>query len=788
MATTLPGRPWIVVMAVTFVIAVTWSAAGGAPATPATGRAIEASVKPGKPFVEYATTTLGDIPPLPIDAPLDRFGGLESRRATASGFFRAERIDGRWWLVDPDGAVFISRGMNSISPVRTDGGREALDRLFGTQRRWADAATSQLRAAGFNTAGAWSAHDLLDEAPQPLVATRLWSFMSAYGKKRGGTFMQAGHVGYPGDCPFIFDSEFPEFCAEHARQLATHRDDPLLLGHFSDNEMPWSRAMLENYLRLPANDPGHAAARDWLAARRGGAAPAAGEITDADRSAFLEFAVDHYLAIVAAAIRGVDPNHLFLGVRLHEPVFDLPEVFRAAGRHCDVICVNYYRVWTPDEEQMAMWARESGRPFMVTEHYAKGADSGLGNTGGAGWLVRGQRDRGLFYQNFAIGLLQTRNCVGWHWHRYADNDPDDKNVDPSNRDSNKGIVSSRYVPWSPVIEEMTALNQRVYGIADRFDGRVSAGDRAAAEKPAEQKSTAEKAAAETAPERKPAEKKPAEKKRERTVVFPDDVRVERDVAYLQADRKQKADLYFPLEMPKDRRLPAVIIIHGGGFNDGDKDRRREITIGSHLARKGYVGMSIDYLLWSKGIQKPTWPRNLQDAKTAVRWLRHHADRLGIDPDRIGVIGGSAGGNLAAMLAVTGPKDGLEPPGDEGTPASVQCAVDLYGVSDLMNYHDMKMFLKTREEDPESYRRASPISYCDAGDAPVLLIHGTGDDVVDVSQSRTFAAALAKGGVEHELIEIPAAPHTFDLDYEPFDVKGTVFRFLDTHLKGSKATR
>ena len=758
MASAGPGGQWIM------VAAVAWSAVSCPAASPTSGRTIEAAVKPGMPFVEHATTTLDELPPLPIDGPLDRFGGLEARRATPSGFFRVERILDRWWLVDPDGAVFISRGMNSIAPVRTDGGREALVRRFGSEGRWAAAATAQLREAGFNTAGAWSTHDLLDEAPQPLAATRLWSFMSAYGKKRGGTFMKAGHVGYPGNCPFIFDPEFPEFCAEHAAQLAEHRDDPLLLGHFSDNEMPWSRAMLENYLRLPDDDPGHAAARDWLNARRNGDAPAADGITAVDRSAFLEFAVDRYLSIVAAAVRAVDPHHLFLGVRLHEPVFDLPEVFRAAGRYSDVVCVNYYRAWTPDEEQMAMWARESGRPFMVTEHYAKGADSGLGNTGGAGWLVRAQRDRGLFYQNFALGLLRTRNCVGWHWHRYADNDPDDTKVDPSNRDSNKGIVTSRYVAWSPLIEEMTALNQRVYGIADTFDGRVSNADRPAASTPAAEK--------------------PAVKRKERTVVFPDDVRVERDVSYLPADRTQKADLYFPLEMPKDHRLPAVIIIHGGGFNDGDKDRRREVNIGSHLARNGYVGMSIDYLLWSKGIQQPTWPRNLQDAKTAVRWLRQHADRLGIDSDRIGVIGGSAGGNLAAMLAVTGPRDGLEPPARDEIPTSVRCAVNLYGAVDLMNYHDMKMFLKTREEDPESYRRASPISYCDSGDAPVMLIHGTGDTVVDVSQSRTFAAALAKGGVEHELIEIPGAPHTFDLDYEAFDVKAAVFRFLNHHLKAT----
>ena len=691
MVTAVLTRRWIAVASLAAL------AAGAAARAPASGRAVEAATKPGAPFLRRDTTILADLQPLPVDAPLDRFGGLKSRPASmATGFFHTQQLDGRWWLVDPDGAVFFSLGINSIAPVRTDGGREALTRLFGSERRWAEAATKQLRDAGFNTAGAWSAHELLDETPQPLPATRLWSFMSAYGKKRGGTFMQAGHVGYPGDCPFIFDAGFPGFCAEHARQLAKHRDDPLLLGHFSDNEMPWSRAMLENYLRLPADDPGHRAARDWLDDRRG--TESGGGVTDADRSAFLEFAVDRYLSIVAAAIRRVDPNHLFLGVRLHEPVFDLPEVFRAAGRHCDVICVNYYRVWTPAESQMAMWSRESGRPFMVTEHYAKGNDSGLGNTGGAGWLVRNQQDRGLFYQNFAIGLLRTRHCVGWHWHRYADNDPDDTKVDPSNRDSNKGIVSSRYEPWSPMIAEMTALNQRVYGLADAFDGRVSQPARPAAP-PADGQRM----------EDKPTGGRQAGKK-PRVVVFPDDVRVERDVAYLPADRKQRADLYYPLEMPKDRRLPAVIIIHGGGFNDGDKDRRREVNIGSHLARNGYVGMSIDYLLWSKGIQKPTWPRNLQDAKTAVRWLRQNADRLGIDPDRIGVIGGSAGGNLAAMLAVTGPKDGLEPPDGDDTPTRVRCAVDLYGVADLMNYHDIKMFLKTRQEDPESYRRASPTEY------------------------------------------------------------------------------
>ena len=445
--------------------------AGCAPAQ-AHEAVVEAATKPGEPFVAKATRTLADLPAIPEDGPLDRFGGLQSKQGKATGFFRTEKIDGRWWLVDPEGGRFISRGMNSVVPVPTRGGREALRKMFVDEPGWAAKTIGLLRAAGFNSTGAWSDHDLLRTVDPPLAECRLWSFMSSYGKKRGGTFMKPGHVGYPNDCPFIFDPEFVTFCDEHAAQLDAGKDDPWLLGHFSDNEMPWSRKFLENYLGLPESDPGHRAATAWLAERRKG--EPGGKISDADRIAFLEYAIDTYLGIVAAAIRKHDPNHLFLGVRFHEPTFDLAEVYRAAGRHCDIVSVNYYRAWTPDRDHMAMWDREAGKPFMVTEHYAKGADSGMGNTGGAGWLVKTQQDRGRFYQNFALGLLESRACVGWHWHRYADNDPTDQKVDPSNRDSNKGIVSARYEPWAPLIKELSAFNNRVYGIIDVLDARAMA--------------------------------------------------------------------------------------------------------------------------------------------------------------------------------------------------------------------------------------------------------------------------------------------------------------------------
>ncbi len=267
------------------------------------------------------------------------------------------------------------------------------------------------------------------------------------------------------------------------------------------------------------------------------------------------------------------------------------------------------------------------------------------------------------------------------------------------------------------------------------------------------------------------------------VPVPDDIRVEKDIAYLPAERKEKADLYFPKTLAPGAKLPAVIVIHGGGFNDGDKARQREISTCADLVRGGYAAMSINYKLWTKGTSKPTWPQCVLDAKTAVRWLRKNAAAHGIDPDRIAVLGGSAGGNLAAMLALTGPADGFDaaaPLADVS--ARVSCAIDLYGAVDLPNYHDMKMFFKTRAEDPAVYAKASPINYADKSDAPLLIIHGTADEVVNISQSITLAERLKAAGAEHEFITIPEAPHSFDLQPPQHDLRPVVLGFLDRHLK------
>jgi len=267
------------------------------------------------------------------------------------------------------------------------------------------------------------------------------------------------------------------------------------------------------------------------------------------------------------------------------------------------------------------------------------------------------------------------------------------------------------------------------------------------------------------------------------------VRIEKDVDYLGPDRAEKGDLYLPARPVAGKRYPAVLIIHGGGWSGGDKGAKREINIGTNLVLNGYIGFSINYVL-AKG--KPTWPQNLYDCKTAVRWLRKNADRLQIDPDHIGVIGGSAGGHLAAMVTLTGPESGLDPQGPYGEySCRVQAGVDLYGPADLMTWlpdrPGLGMLPATRAENPELYRLASPTTHADKNDPPLLILHGTADKTVAVDQSEVLAAALKKVGARHEILIIEDAPHSFHLQPKQRDLRPVVLGFFDRYLKpgGSK---
>lgn len=422
--------------------------------------------KPGKPWRTNLTETLRDAGPVAPVTNLTVYGGRADRRDKATGFFHTVQRDGRWWLVDPEGGLFLSIAMNSVSPLSTPGAKAALAERYGSTSNWADRVVGELRELGFNSTGNWSSDlvgrtgtNRIARCDQPPKGGLLAGFGKAVGVAKQGT----GHFDFEDDCLPVFGPAFAAYCASNCAALAARKDDPWLIGWFSDNELPVPK--IEGYLKLDATNavagPNRAEAEAWLKAR----GKTVKQLTDADRDAWAGHVFDRYLAVTTAAIRRHDPNHLCLGPRLHGRMKNSEACFRAAGRHLDVIAVNHYNIWQPGDET-AQWTRWSGKPVMITEWYAKGADSGMGNTTGAGWSVPTQRDRGLFYQTYTIGLLRQRNCVGWHWFKYQDNDPDAKNVDPSNLDSNKGIVDNRYKPYEPLQSAMRDLNHAAYGLAD----------------------------------------------------------------------------------------------------------------------------------------------------------------------------------------------------------------------------------------------------------------------------------------------------------------------------------
>lgn len=296
--------------------------------------------------------------------------------------------------------------------------------------------------------------------------------MAEYAKVRGQSLSQHGRPGnhYPHDLIFVFDPGFEKFCDQYAEQLLKTNNDSRLIGHFSDNELPFPSDALKRFLKLDAKDFGYQAAKKWLTKERG-YTESEKPISQEEQDRFLEYMAGRYFEITSTAIRKYDKNHLVLGSRFHELTeFNSPALFRAAGRYVDVISVNYYRVLTPDLEQMKNWEKWAGRPFIISEWYAKAMDSGLPNTTGGGWLVKTQTDRGDFYQNFTLALIESKNCIGWHWYKYMDNDPNKVGqLELSNLDSNKGIVSINFDEYQPLVEKMQELNLRIYSLADFFD-------------------------------------------------------------------------------------------------------------------------------------------------------------------------------------------------------------------------------------------------------------------------------------------------------------------------------
>ncbi|MHC4511205.1 MAG: alpha/beta hydrolase fold domain-containing protein [Planctomycetota bacterium] len=227
-------------------------------------------------------------------------------------------------------------------------------------------------------------------------------------------------------------------------------------------------------------------------------------------------------------------------------------------------------------------------------------------------------------------------------------------------------------------------------------------------------------------------------------------------------RSLTLDLYTPVTL--EQPVPGLIFIHGGAWKGGNKDMYRPYA--ARYAQRGYVVASISYRLSSEA----PFPAAVEDAKCAVRWMRANAGKYRVDPNHICVLGGSAGGHLAMMVGYSSQQKDLEGAGGHpGVSSKVQAVVNIYGPCDLTvpgirDVDVVRQFLadKKYDEAPELYRKASPLLHLSCDDPPTLILHGTLDSLVPISQSDELVKRLRQVGVTHTYDRLEGWPHVMDL--------------------------
>lgn len=275
-----------------------------------------------------------------------------------------------------------------------------------------------------------------------------------------------------------------------------------------------------------------------------------------------------------------------------------------------------------------------------------------------------------------------------------------------------------------------------------------------------------------------------------------DIPITSDIIYGHA---ANVDLLMDLAKPTTTGgpLPAIVFFHGGGWQQGHKSHMHRWL--RKFASAGYVAATAGY----RFAPEFKWPSQVEDAKAAVRYLRANAKAMNLDPDRIGVMGESAGGYLALMLGVTHSTDNLE--GNSGSPgvsSRVQAVVSFFSAADftvprktltpelekhIQEYYGKSLpevlsdFTGARDQNDPILKKISVFPYVDKSDPPVLLFQGDADPFVSVDQAQRLASVLNAYGVSHQLIIVKGGGHGWSgalLD----ETTAQMINFFDRTLK------
>lgn len=259
------------------------------------------------------------------------------------------------------------------------------------------------------------------------------------------------------------------------------------------------------------------------------------------------------------------------------------------------------------------------------------------------------------------------------------------------------------------------------------------------------------------------------------------------LSYGDAGRRNELDIWRRSDLPKDGKAPVLLQVHGGAWVIGNKDQQATPLM-AHLSERGWVCVSINYRLSPRA----TWPDHIVDVKRAIAWVKDNIADYGGDPDFVAITGGSAGGHLSSLAALTGNEPEFQP-GFESADTTVVAAVPFYGVYDFTNRDgngraDMEpmlskyIFKNRRADEPELWDHASTMSWVGPGAPPFMVVHGTNDGLVPVEQARSFVEMLrAESKSPVVYVELPGTQHAFEVFDSPRTIYscGAVHRFLET---------
>lgn len=443
----------------------------------------------------------------------DRWGGYagvkpdEIVSANPDGYWRTGKYNGRSVMVDPDGNVAILHGVNGACPERckeaTSGKTQALyDAHFSSNAEWADYAGRLLGAYGFNfyslnpkrirltrdyfdaesqarmhsaTPGA----QLSEVAFCYLLRTFYWDYYSLYSKSMDTAKWSVFAL--------MFDDKYLDYIdALAADAAALYKDDHDFIGYYTDNELQFRAASsstpgiyLKQWLAYdtsaasvpPAIAKAKAYAQKWMSENYNVESVASNVTTEMD-NAFLLHICDYYYRTATEALRRHDPNHLLLGSRLHGKPKTLQQVHEACAKYNDIVSVNLYGVWEPDDAyfntNFKKWVEKTPKPCFVTEFYTRAENTFFegeqySNSGeGGGWIVPDEAVRGRHYQNFTRRLISFDHCIGWQWFQFTDDWREDSGW------NGKGLISPGYVPYYELLCSMRELHRNIYQIMDYY--------------------------------------------------------------------------------------------------------------------------------------------------------------------------------------------------------------------------------------------------------------------------------------------------------------------------------